>query len=95
MSDHGRGELAGNMMCTDWNQPQESVWTNLLTEEQRGKGRKTRKEGRMREALDNMDGCGGVDDVSRHTSSLYLSDDYKEVKDHIMFACLLFHVYML
>lgn len=33
MSDHGRGELAGNMMCTDWNQPQESVWTNLLTEE--------------------------------------------------------------
>lgn len=34
----------------------------------------------MREALDNMDGCGGVDDVTGQTSSLYLSDDYKEVK---------------
>lgn len=34
----------------------------------------------MREALDNMDGCGGVDDVSRELSGLYVSDDYKEVK---------------
>ncbi|KAI3353724.1 hypothetical protein L3Q82_004959 [Scortum barcoo] len=32
----------------------------------------------MREALDNMDGCGQVDDVIRQTSSLYLSDDYRE-----------------
>lgn len=34
----------------------------------------------MREALDNMDGYGGEDDVIRQTSSLYLSDDYKEVQ---------------
>ncbi len=40
----------------------------------------------MREALDNMDGCGEVDDVIRQTSSLYLSDDYKEVKDHVVFV---------
>lgn len=30
----------------------------------------------MREALDNMD---GVDDVMEQTSSLFLSDDYREV----------------
>lgn len=43
----------------------------------------------MREALDNMDGCGGVDDVIRQASSLYLSDDYKEVKDHVLLVCVL------
>lgn len=41
----------------------------------------------MREALDNMDGCGGVDDVIRQTSGLYLNDDYKEVKHHVKFVC--------
>lgn len=44
----------------------------------------------MREALDNMDGCGGVDDVIGLTSNLYLSGDYKEVKDHVV---LLFHAH--
>lgn len=34
----------------------------------------------MREALDKTDVCGGVDDVIRQASNLYLSDDYKEVK---------------
>ncbi len=34
----------------------------------------------MREALDDMDECDGVDDVIRQASSLYFSDDYKEVK---------------
>lgn len=34
----------------------------------------------MREALENMDGCGGVDDVTRQTSNLCLGDDYREVK---------------
>lgn len=43
----------------------------------------------MREALDNMDGCGGVDDVIRQASGLYLSDDYKEVKDRVIFARLI------
>lgn len=43
----------------------------------------------MREALDNMDGCGGMDDVIRQTSSLYLSDDYKEVKGQAVFVCVL------
>lgn len=38
----------------------------------------------MREALDNMDGFGGVDDVIRRTSSLILNDGYKEVKDHVV-----------
>lgn len=38
----------------------------------------------MREALDDMDGSGRVDDVIRQTSNLYLSDDYKEVKDHVV-----------
>ena len=37
----------------------------------------------MREALDKMDGCGGVDDVIRQASNLYLSDDYKEVPCHV------------
>lgn len=41
---------------------------------------KTGRVERMREALDNMDGYGGEDDVIRQTSSLYLSDDYKEVQ---------------
>lgn len=36
----------------------------------------------MREALDNMD---GQDDVIRRTSGLFLGDDYKEVKDHVVF----------
>lgn len=40
----------------------------------------------MREALDNMDECDGVDDVIRQASSLYLSDDYKEVKDYVVFV---------
>lgn len=40
----------------------------------------------MREALDNVDGSGGVDDVIRQASSLYLTDDYKEVKDHVVFV---------
>lgn len=43
----------------------------------------------MREALDNMEGCAGVDDVIRQTSSLYLSDDYKEVKGQAVFVCVL------
>lgn len=43
VSDHGGGELAGKMMCADWTQPQEPVWT---TEEQKGKDRKSRREGR-------------------------------------------------
>lgn len=47
----------------------------------------------MREALDNMDGYGGQDDVIKQTSSLYLSDDYKEVKDHVVFVCVLFNAY--
>lgn len=47
----------------------------------------------MREALDNMDGCGGQDDVIRQTSSLYLSDDYKEVKEHVVFVWVLFHAF--
>ncbi|XP_005742223.1 schwannomin-interacting protein 1 isoform X4 [Maylandia zebra] len=34
----------------------------------------------MREALDKTDVCGGVDDVIRQASSLYLSDDYKEAQ---------------
>lgn len=38
----------------------------------------------MREALDNVDEFGGVDDLIGQTSSLYLSDDYKEVKDHVV-----------
>lgn len=42
----------------------------------------------MREAVDKMDGCGGVGDVIRQTSSLYLSDDYKEVKARVIGMCL-------
>lgn len=38
----------------------------------------------MKEALDNMDGSGGMDDVIRQTSSLYLNDDYKEVNDQVV-----------
>lgn len=34
----------------------------------------------MRETLDNMDRCDGVDDVTRQAASLYLNDDFKEVK---------------
>lgn len=45
----------------------------------------------MRDALDNMDGCGGVDNVIRQGVGLYLSDDYKEVKGHVLFVCVLFH----
>lgn len=42
----------------------------------------------MREALDNTD---GQDDVTRQTSGLFLGDDYKEVKDHVvLFVWLLF-----
>lgn len=47
-----------------------------------GKGRETRRKGKMREALDNVD---GQDDVIRRTSGLFLGDDYKEVKDHVVF----------
>lgn len=43
----------------------------------------------MREALDDMDECDGVDDVIRQASSLYLSDDYKEVKDCVAFLSML------
>lgn len=39
----------------------------------------------MREALDNTDGCGGIDNVIRQAASLYLSDDYKEVCE-LMFS---------
>lgn len=39
-----------------------------------------------------MDGCGGVDNVIREVAGLYLSDDYKEVKDHVLFVCVLFRV---
>lgn len=45
----------------------------------------------MRDALDNMDGCGGVDNVISQAAGLYLSDDYKEVKDPVVFECVLFH----
>lgn len=37
----------------------------------------------MREAMENMDGCGGPDDFIRQASNMYLGDDYKEVKAHI------------
>lgn len=41
----------------------------------------------MREALDNMDGCPDPqDDVISRTASLYLSDDYKEVKERVVLA---------
>lgn len=45
------------------------------------KGRETRRKEKMREALDNMD---GQDDVIRQTAGLFLGDDYKEVKDHVV-----------
>ncbi|CAG6002031.1 schwannomin-interacting protein 1 isoform 5-T5 [Menidia menidia] len=34
----------------------------------------------MREDLDKMDRCGGLDDVISQASGLYLSDDYKEAQ---------------
>lgn len=37
----------------------------------------------MREALDNVD---DDHDVMGRTASLYLSDDYKEVKDQVVLA---------
>lgn len=41
----------------------------------------------MREAQDNMDGCPDPqDDVISQTASLYLSDDYKEVKERVVLA---------
>lgn len=38
----------------------------------------------MREALDKMDGCDGVDDVIKQASVFDVSNDYKEVKARII-----------
>lgn len=41
----------------------------------------------MRDAVDNIEGCGDVDNIISQAVGLYLSDDYKEVKDPVVFAC--------
>lgn len=45
----------------------------------------------MREALDNADRSDGMDDVIGQTSSLCVSDDYKEVKGRAALVPFLSH----
>ncbi|XP_033953030.1 schwannomin-interacting protein 1 isoform X1 [Pseudochaenichthys georgianus] len=67
------------MMHTDWDTPRAGLdsFTDWGVER---KGQEDKEGGKMREALDNMDGFGGVDDVIRRTSSLILNDGYKEAQ---------------